>query len=387
MKILIAHNDYGRPSGEEAVVDHMDLMMRSHGHQTCFYRPSTARHRSGLVNKVRVFFSGIYSLRGIRTIKKTLHKERPDIINVHNLYPFISPAALFTCKSAGIPIVMTVHNYRLVCPTGLFLRDGRPCERCLRRGDEWGCVRYNCEKNFFKSVGYALRGYVARMTGAYQKNVDRYVCLTSFQKKKLIEAGFTAEKIRVIPNSISVTPSWSSMPGKYIAYVGRLSQEKGWDMLVEIARQRPDLYIEAAGFNNSPVTDLPSNIRLRGHLNADQLAGFYRHARFLVIPSRCYEGFPLVALEAMAMGKTVVAPDHGGFTDILGKGPDAVGLLFRPSDLTDLEAVVLRLWHDEKLVQHLGKRCFEKIKTSYSSEIVYQQWEHLFLELLQTQKN
>lgn len=387
MKILITHNDYGRRSGEEAVVDHMSEMMRAHGHQTCFYRPTTSGFRKGLAGKVRVFFSGIYSLRGIRNIKKTLHKERPDIINIHNLYPFISPAALFTCKSAGIPIVMTVHNYRLVCPTGLFLRDERPCEHCLRQGNEWGCIRYNCEKNFFKSIAYALRGYVARTTGAYQKNVDRYVCLTSFQKKKLIEAGFSAEKIRVIPNSIPVTPSLSPIPGNYIAYAGRLSREKGWDMLVEIARRHPDLYIEAAGYNNSPGTDLPPNIRLRGHLNADELAGFHRHARFLVIPSRCYEGFPLVALEAMAMGKTVVAPDHGGFTDILGKGPDAVGRLFRPNDPMDLETVILQLWHDKKLAQHLGERCFEKIKTSYSSEIVYRQWEHLFLELLQTQKN
>lgn len=386
MKILITHNDYGRYSGEEAVVDKMGEMMKAHGHQICFYRASTADYQKGMASKIRMFLSGIYSYQGVHGIKRTLHKEHPDIINVHNLYPFISPAALFTCKSAGIPIVMTVHNYRLMCPTGLFLRDGRPCEHCLHHGDEWGCVRYNCEKNFFKSLGYALRGYVARKMGAYQKNVDRFVCLTAFQKNKLIEAGFTAEKITVIPNSIPAIHAYSPVQGEYIGYVGRLSEEKGWDLLVEIAGRNPNLRIEIAS-GTPPVTGLPKNIRFRGHLDQFGLIEFYRNARFLVIPSRCYEGFPLVALEAMAMGKPVIAPNHGGFAEIIGRGPDAIGWLFRPNDSLDLEASILKLWEDENLVQYLGKRCFEKIRTSYSSEMIYSQWEHLFRELIQPQKN
>jgi glycosyltransferase involved in cell wall biosynthesis len=158
-------------------------------------------------------------------------------------------------------------------------------------------------------------------------------------------------------------------------------------MLMDIARRNPRLRIEAAGFNEAPIPGLPPNIYLHGHLTGDRLTGFYHHARFLVIPSRCYEGFPLVALEAMALGRTVIAPDHGGFSDILGKGPEAIGRLFRPNDCMDLESAILQLWQNEKLTKELGKRCFEKIKTSYTSEIVYRQWEQLFLELLQTQNN
>ncbi|MHA4809111.1 glycosyltransferase family 4 protein [Flavitalea flava] len=389
MKILITHNDYGRRSGEEAVVDKMGEMLKAHGHDICFYRPSTADHQHGLVSKIRMFLSGVYSYRGVKGIKKALLKENPDIINIHNLYPFISPAALFACKAAGIPIVMTVHNYRLVCPTGLFLRDGQPCELCLQQGNEWGCVRYNCEKNLSKSFGYALRGYVARKIGAYQKNVDRYVCLSSFQKKKLIEAGFTAEKIMVIPNSVPVPPPYSETPGIYIAYVGRLSEEKGWDLLMGIAGKNPELKIAVAGFIHEHTTSgaIPSNIHFAGYLDQTELMEFYRRARFLVIPSRCYEGFPLVALEAMAMGKPVIAPDHGGFTEIIGKGRHALGCLFRPNDPLDLEAAILTLWKDENLIRELGKRCVERIHSFYSSEIIYRQWECLFLDLLRTRKN
>lgn len=389
MKILITHNNYGRYSGEEAVVDNMGAMMQAHGHQVSFYRPSTANHQTGLASKIRMFLSGVYSYRGVHGVRRALHKEQPDIINIHNLYPFISPAALFACKSAGIPIVMTVHNYRLICPTGLFLRDGRPCEYCLHQGNEWGCIRYNCEKDLFKSSGYALRGYVARKIGAYQKNVDRYVCLTSFQKKKLIEAGFASEKITVIPNSVPIPQPYAATPGKYIAYVGRLSREKGWDMLMDIAERNPGLRIEVAGSvrDQAPSGQIPANIYFSGYLDQDDLSRFYRDARFLVIPSRCYEGFPLVALEAMAMGKPVIAPDHGGFAEIIGKGPHSIGCLFQPNNSVDLEAAILKLWKDVKLVSELGRKCVEKIRTSYSSEMIYRQWADLFLELLSTQKH
>lgn len=389
MKILITHNDYGRYSGEEAVVDNMGKMMRAHGHQVSYYRPSTANYQTGLLNKIKMFVAGIYSFKGVHDIKKALHTDPPDIINVHNLFPFISPAALFTCRSARVPVVMTVHNYRLVCPTGLFLRDGHPCEQCLKKHNEWGCIRHNCEKDPFKSLGYALRSFVARKIGAYQKNVDRYVCLTAFQKKKLIQAGFDPQKITVIPNSIRLIKDMPRVPGQYIAYVGRLSEEKGWDLLMDIARRHPQLQVEVAGFiqDYAVFGEMPDNIHFSGYLDEDELTEFYRHARFLVIPSRCYEGFPLVALEAMAMGKPVIAPDHGGFTEIIGKGDKAVGCLFQPNDIVDLEVVILKLWNDQPLVEELGNRSIEKIRTTYSSDMIYRQWEHLFSELLLSAKN
>ena len=154
MKILIVHNNYGKYSGEEAVVDKMADMLMSHGHEVAFYRRTTEGVRESAVGKIKGFLSGIYSSSGVRGMRDALRRERPDIVSVHNLYPFISPAALFECKKAGVPIVMTIHNFRLICPTGLFMRDGLPCEVCLERGNEWSCVRYNCECSRLKSIGY-----------------------------------------------------------------------------------------------------------------------------------------------------------------------------------------------------------------------------------------
>ena len=252
MKILLVHNDYGKYSGEEAVVDQMAAMWTEHGHQVVQLRMSTAGSRDSFVGKIHGFLAGLYSPKGVREMQRILKAERPDVVNVHNLFPFISPAALFECKKAGVPVVMTVHNFRLICPTGLFMRDGKPCELCLEKGNEWSCVRYNCEHTLLKSVGYAARNAVARYSEAYRKCVDRFACITDFQRQKLIQAGFEAGKIVVIPNSIPCSTAPQSTLGDYIAYVGRLSYEKGYDLLIEVARRHPEIQFRFAGARRMP---------------------------------------------------------------------------------------------------------------------------------------
>ena len=382
MKILIVHNNYGKYSGEEAVVDKMATMLQSHKHTVCFYRLTTEGARDKISDKIKGFTAGIYSHTGVKGIKKILRKEKPDIINVHNLYPFISPAALFECKKAGIPVVMTVHNFRLICPTGLFMRNGKPCEQCLDRKNEWSCIKYNCEHSIFKSIGYTLRNVYARWTKAYLRNVDMFACITEFQKKKLIEAGYDKNKITVIPNSIDAPCSYTPTSGEYIAYIGRLSYEKGYDLLVEVARKHPEIKFCFAGAQREQKnTDIPSNVEFAGYLQKDKLLEFIQKARFIVIPSRCYEGFPMAILEAACHGKPAIAPNHGGFTEIIGQGENAIGKLFEPSNTDDLDKQIAELWNNQTLTEELGEKAFKKLKKHYDSEVVYKQWETLFNKL------
>jgi glycosyltransferase involved in cell wall biosynthesis len=381
MKILIVHNNYGKYSGEEAVVDKMAAMLQEHGHQVCFYRMTSEGSRDSLVGKIMGFFSGIYSRSGIRGMRQVLEKEKPDVVNVHNLYPFISPAALFECRKAGVPVVMTVHNFRLICPTGLFMRDGKPCETCLQKGNEWSCIRYNCEHSMLKSTGYALRNAYARRTGAYKKCVSAFACITEFQKRKLIEAGFDAKKIVVIPNFLdnSKTPAFTE--GTYVAYCGRLSSEKGIDLIIEVARKHPEIMFKFAGeARDSRISsNIPSNCELLGYLSGDALKDFYRNAAFFVMASKWYEGFPMSILEAAQYGKCVIAPDHGGFTEIIGKGDEAIGILFNLGDTNDLEQKLIQLYNDRQLTTQLGQKAFQKLTQEYSSEVIYSKW----LKLLQ----
>lgn len=383
MKILLVHNDYGKYSGEEAVVDKMAAMLTAHGHKVAFYRLSSAGRRDSLWGKMAGFADGIYSPHGVHGMREALRRERPDVVNVHNLYPFISPAALFACRKASVPVVMTVHNFRLICPTGLFMRDGRPCEECLSRGNEWGCVRHNCEHSLLKSAGYALRNACARTTGAYKKNVTAYACITEFQKRKLVDAGFDERRISVIPNSIDVPERFVHTQGTYVAYIGRLSFEKGFDLLVEVARRRPEISFQLAGaLRDGDKENLPENVFWTGYLREEELDRFIQNARFVVMPSRCYEGFPMAILEAACHGKATVGPDHGGFTEIIGKGDTAIGSLFRPNDIDDLERTIVELWDNPSLSARLGERAYEKVATTYNSSVVFTQWESLLEKLI-----
>lgn len=386
MKILLVHNDYGKYSGEEYVVDQMAAMWTEHGHQVVQLRMSTVDSRDSLVGKIHGFLAGLYSPRGVREMRRILKEERPDVVNVHNLYPFISPAALFECKKAGVPVVMTVHNFRLICPTGLFMRNGKPCELCLERGNEWGCVRYNCEHSLLKSVGYAARNAVARYSGAYRKCVDRFACITVFQRQKLIQAGFDTTKMAVIPNAVVATSDYDPAVGTYVAYSGRLSREKGVDLIVEVACRHPEITFKFAGALRDPdiVENLPTNVTLVGYLHGEELNAFYRDAAFFVMASRWYEGFPISILEAAQFGKPTIGPNHGGFTEIIGERDAAIGRLFAPGDVDALEQQVVSLWNNPSEIARLGGKAHDKLLREYSTEVIYQKWNNLVQGLLQT---
>lgn len=380
MKVLLVHNDYGKYSGEEAVVDKMAVVFAGLGYDVAQLRMTTAGARESLTGKMRGFVSGIYCRSGVKAMRKALLDEKPNVVNIHNLYPFISPAALRECKKAGVPVVMTIHNYRLICPTGLFMRNGGPCEQCLERGNEWGCVRYNCENSLLKSVGYAARNAVARLRRHYLDCVDIFACITDFQRRKLIQAGFPAEKIVVIPNSANLPDNVETRTdGSYIAFCGRLSHEKGVDIIIEAARQNPEIPFRLAGAarDESLIANLPPNIELTGYLSGHALSDFYAGARFFVMASRCYEGFAMAILEAAAYSKPMIAPDHGGFSEIIGHGSDAIGILTRPGDADSLSTAVRNLWNNPQECARLGQKANQKLINNYSTNVIAQQWKKL----------
>lgn len=399
MRVLLVHNEYGKRSGEEAVVELMEGVFRDIGCEVSQLRMSTAGVRDSLGGKVRAFVSGIYCPSGVRAMREALERFRPDVVNVHNLYPFISPAALRECRKAGVRVIMTVHNYRLACPTGLFMRDGGPCELCLERGDEWGCVRYNCEGSRLKSVAYAARNMVARLKRHYLDCVDIFACITEFQRRKLVEAGVPEERTLVIPNACGgigangadkankankankADIADRASLGRYVGYVGRLSAEKGIDLILEAARRNPDIPFRLAGAvaDEALVADLPANVELVGFVSGKALDDFYAGARFMVMASRWYEGFPMSILESGAHGRGVIGPRHGGFVEVISQGDDArrIGELFTPGDAGELSAAVRGLWDDPARCDLLGERAFVAVHERYSLEVVRDMWQRI----------
>ncbi|MFC1603518.1 glycosyltransferase family 4 protein [Planctomycetota bacterium] len=372
MKILVVHNEYGKFSGEEAVVYNLCHLLEEQGHTVVKFFRSSEEIPGMYFGRTRAFFSGIYSFSAKKTMRKLLAEHKPDIVHIHNVFPLISPSVLGECRNAGVPIVMTVHNYRLVCPNGLFMVDGRICERC-RGGREYWCFLRNCEGRVFKSLGYALRNYVARKRRFFLDNVNMYACLTEFQKQKLIAEGFPSDRIIVVPNLVDrngCDPSGEQ--GKYIGYVGRISHEKGIQTLMKSAGNCCEIQFKIAGsYYRMPhlPREAPENFELRGHLSGEELDAFYNQSRIIVLSSICYEGFPTVLIEAMLHGKPVICSRIGGLSEIVEDG--VTGLLFEPGNSQELTEKIRYLWDRPDLCRQMGQAGREIALREYSTEKYY----------------
>ncbi len=374
MKICVVHNAYGKFSGEEAVVESMVSLLETNGHQVVpFFRSSEEIVRMPL-GRLRAFLSGIYSPGSRKAMARFLREQAPDIVHIHNLFPLISPAILPICRQYKIPVVMTVHNYRLVCPSGLHLYNGEICKKC-REGREYWCFLKNCEGDYFKSVGYAIRNLVARWAGFYKRNVNLFLSLTAFQKECLVAEGFPWERIHVLPNMLQKSNARPSQTesARFVGYVGRISREKGIETLLSAAAGLPHVPFETAG-DYSRVVGLkeraPHNITFHGHLNRTALSEFYNACRIIVLCSVCYEGFPIVLAEAMQFGKPVICSRIGGLPEIVDDG--VTGLLFEPGNESDLREKIDWLWKRPAVCRRMGEAGRKKAFREYSEERYYE---------------
>jgi glycosyltransferase involved in cell wall biosynthesis len=372
LRLLLTHNRYGMPSGEETVIAGITAVLLAHDHSVRAFERSSADIRTAR-QAVKAFFSGIYSGEARCAFAKELSRNRPDLVHVHNVFPLISPSVLPVCRQAGVPVVMTVHNYRLICPDGLHMTDGQVCQRCCG-GREYWCVLRNCERSIFKSLGYALRNYVARRFRLFMDNVTLYAALTEFQKCRLIAAGLAEDRIVVIPNMAELPgpqPQWQL--GQYVGFVGRVSPEKGVNLLVSAGREHKDIPFKIAG-DFSRLSELPgqasANVEFLGALSRASVSNFYSQCRMIVLPSIWFEGFPMVLAEAMLHGKPVICSNIGGLGEIVEDG--LTGLLFEPGNAEELSQKIRYLWDRPDLCRQMGSAGRQKARREYSSEKYYE---------------
>lgn len=379
MRLLLIHNRYGKESGEERMLGRIAKLLEGRGHQVICRFVAGIHPRANWYAQSKAFFSGIYSPGSVREARLWVQAFRPDIVQVQNLYPWLSPWILPAIRQEGSPIVMRCANYRLICPSGLMLSHDQVCERCVG-GKEYWCLFRNCENCLPKSFGYALRNFVARTQRLYLDNVTLYYAQTEFQKKKLIEGGLPAARIEVIPNMVAGFKATEGTPiGEYVGFAGRGSLEKGVMILLQVARMLPDIPFRLAGdFERIPEVEgkKSNNVELLGHLQGQALDDFYRKCRFLVLPSTWYEGFPGVVLEAMIQGKPVVCSKIGGLPEIVDDGVN--GLLFDPGNPEDLAAKIERLWNRQDQCSDMGRAGRAKALQEYSPERYYEALMHVY---------
>ncbi len=372
MKICLVHNEYGTFSGEEAVVTSQIKLLEEHGHEICRFTRSSTEIEQMRLGKLRALCSGIYNPFSVRSFRRFLIGEQPDFIHVHNLYPLISPAILHVCKEFHVPVVMTLHNYRLICPNGLFMVRGKICEKCCG-GKEFYCFVNNCEGSIGKSLGYALRNYVARIRKSYLRHIHGLAALTDFQRQKLIQEGYSVARIQIVPNmSKAASGNGGETLGDYIGYVGRISPEKGVDNLLEAAIKHPDINFQAAGdYDKAPelVEQAPQNFHFKGHLSYDAVGLFIAKSRFIVLCSICYEGFPMILVEAMLRCRPVIASRLGGIPEVVDDG--VTGLLFEAGNADDLVDKIQYLWDNPDICRKMGKAGKEKALREYTPDVYY----------------
>jgi glycosyltransferase involved in cell wall biosynthesis len=374
MKVLQVYNQYrSLHGGEENVVNMTaELLERRGNSQSLMMRTSRGLDR-GFRGKVLAFASGIYSRSAYHEIATLLEADRPDVVHAHNIYPLISPSILIACRRAGVPVVLSTHNYLLTCPTTHHLRNGKVCESCSGGKEHW-CLLKNCRQNLFESAAYGARSWIARRRRWFHDNVALFIVLTRFGKQKLVAAGYDPERICVLPNMVDLdSPQSDCREGRYVAFSGRMSAEKGIDTLLRAAKRLPEVPFRLAG--DGPLLDdlrslAPANVEFLGRLDMPQMAAFYRDARFLVVPSKWYEGCPLVVSEAMSHGIPVVASRIGGLPELIDEG--TTGLLFQTGEDEELASEVKSLWNAPDRCGDMGMAGREKAEREYGEDTYYQ---------------
>ena len=370
MNILVVHNFYKQAGGEDAVVDNEVELLRSHGHSVTLFGVNNDAIQ-GVWRRISALLGVVYNFRSKCALVKMLKDLRPDVVHVHNFFPLLSPSIFDACHEVGIPSVLTLHNYRILCPTAILYHDGKIDERSLH-GHCWWTVPARVYRNsFVGSIGAACMVEFHRWRGTWETKVDRFIALTEFAKRKFVEGGLPAEKVEVKPNATRVDLKLPFNAKRHGAlFVGRLSQEKGIEVLID-AWQAIEYPLRVAG--TGPMGNFLDRagdaLMPLGSLTPKSVRSEMEKAAFLVMPSVWYETFGMVIIEAFAAGLPVIASNHGSMSEIVEEGE--TGLLFRAGDSLDLAAKVRWAVAHPDEMQKMGANARRVYEQKYTAEANY----------------
>lgn len=385
-KILIVHNYYQIPGGEDTVVRNEKELLEQHGHKVVLY----TRNNRELKNfskgrKLLLPFTTVFNPRTYREIKRIIREEQIDLVHVHNTLNLISPAVYYAARSCRKPVVQTIHNFRLLCPGATFYRDGHICEDCVQQGLQCA-VKHSCYRNSrMQTLACVINLKFHRMTGIYRQ--IHYICLTEFNRGKLLQLpGLKPEQVDVKPNFALQKESKEVTAGEredFFLYAGRLDPLKGVQPLLEawtrMGEQAPKLIMCGSG----PLEDWCretiekhhlSSVDFRGQTPWEEVQKLMEKARAMILPTQWYEGFPMTIVEAYSKGTPVIGPDMGNVGDLILEG--RTGWKYNPKQTEGLEKVIRKAAEeglDNKEIQTyyeqmFGAECnYQKLMQIYQS--------------------
>ena len=378
MKILVVHNHYRLRGGEDSVFEAECRMLEDAGHEVLRYEKSNVDLPGGVWGRLRAAFGTVWSRRAYREVREILRRERPDVMHCHNTFPQISPSIYYAAAAEGVPVVQTLHNYRLACLNGYLFRDGRVCERCLGRAPLSGLCHRCYRGSFAASAAAAAMLLVHRALGTWRRKVARYIALSPASIDLFRRASLPAERIVVKPNPYTVeSGDTDPVRGPCIAFVGRLSSEKGVDVLIAAwsalrrAGRLPDgakLLIIGAGPEREALERLAADegcgesVSFAGVRSHGETLAALRGCAALALPSLCMETFGLAVLDAAGVGVAAIVTAHGGQGALVRDGE--TGLCVPAGDAGALADAMARLLADPALARRLGENARSALAAS-----------------------
>jgi glycosyltransferase involved in cell wall biosynthesis len=382
VKILLVHNHYRQPGGEDVVFAEEAELLQQHGHEVS--KHTETNQRTNGMSRMALATQTIWSQASRRKLLQKLREFRPQVAHFHNTFPLLSPSVYYACRQARVPVVQTLHNYRLFCPTATFYRNGRVCEDCLGKTPPWlGVWRACYHGSRAQSAVVATMLTLHRWRKTWLDQVDLYIALTEFGRAKYIEAGLPEDKIMVKPNFVSPDPGRREGAGEYALFVGRLSLEKGvrnllraWQNLrtvpLKIVGSGP-LDGEVRSFIAAHQLDRVSVLGQRDHA---EIFSLMKNARLFIFPSEWYEAFGCVVIEAFACGVPVVAARLGAMAEIVDDG--RTGLHFAPGDPNDLAEKVAWAWAHPQPLQNMGREARAEFEAKYTAKRNYEMLRNIY---------
>jgi len=374
MKILIAHNFYQQPGGEDQCVAAEAALLKAHGHEVIHYTLHNDSINS--LSRFQAAARTIWNRSAYRELRALIRTHRPRIVHFHNTFPLISPAAYYAAQAENVRVVQTLHNFRLLCTNSLLYRSGGVCEDCLGKRIPWPSAVHKCYRGSRGASAVAVAMLTAhRALGTWQNAVDVFIALSRFSRDKLIQGRLPGEKIVVKPNFVYPDPGPGEGTGEYGLFVGRLSAEKGLDTLLQAWKVLPEkVPLKIVG--DGPIAAMAreaasrdSRIEWLGRKSEKEVFALIGDAKFLVCPSNCYETFGRVIVEAYAKGTPVLASNLGAMAELVDHG--RTGLRFAPGNAVDLASAVQQLLADPPALSRMRQAARQEYEQRYTVESNY----------------
>ena len=369
--VVAVHNRYREPGGEDVVFDQQAALLEANGHRVT--RLEATHDDVAALSSGRLATSLFWNRDWARRVGEAVERTGATVVHFHNTFPLVSPAAYYAARAAGAAVVQTLHNYRLICPGSVLLRDGRPCEDCVGSPLAWRSVVHGCYRGSrVESAGVAAMTAAHRLAGTWERRVDAYIALGPFARERFVAGGLPEERIHVLPNHLTSDPGVGEHSGDYLLYAGRLSPEKGIPVMVEAWRGlegRIPLRIIGGGALGPDALGRPPGVEWLGPRPREEVLAAMRGARALVFPYLSYENSPMSVVEAFATGLPVIASrtpsswmvEHG-----------ATGLLFDPGSAEALRATVERAWKDPAGLRAMGAAARREYERSHTARGAYE---------------